>query len=217
MVRVKICGITNELDAQRAARAGAWALGFIFYKKSPRYISPFKAKKIIDSLPPFITPVGVFVNHNIGAMRDIISHCGLRAVQLHGQEDHHFAHRLRRYNVKIIKVFRVGENFDPKIVESFKVDAFLFDTYDPYNYGGTGKTFDWNVLKQIKSSTDVPIILSGGLNTQNVIEPVNVLKPYAVDVNSGVEESVGKKDHGKMKDFIDIVSYISGAKVKEHV
>ena len=217
MVLVKICGITNQLDAQRAARAGAWALGFIFYKKSPRYISPFKAKKIIDTLPPFITPVGVFVDHNAGAMRDIINHCGLRAVQLHGVEDHHFCHRLKAYNVKIIKVFRVGENFDPKIVESFKVDAFLFDTYDQYNYGGTGKTFDWNVLKQIKSSTDVPIILSGGLNTQNVIEPVNVLKPYAVDINSGVEESVGKKDHGKMKDFIDIVSYISGAKVKEHV
>ena len=83
--------------------------------------------------------------------------------------------------------------------------------------GGTGKTFDWNVLKQVKSSSEVPIILSGGLNTQNVIEPVNELKPYAVDVNSGVEESLGKKDHKKMKDFIDIVNYISGAKVKEHI
>ena len=82
MVRVKICGITSELDAQRASKAGAWAVGFIFYKKSPRFISPFKAKKIIDTLPPFITPVGVFVNHNAGAMRDIITHCGLRAVQL---------------------------------------------------------------------------------------------------------------------------------------
>ena len=86
MVRVKICGITNELDAQRAAKAGAWAIGFIFHKKSPRFISPFKAKKIIESLPPFITPVGVFVNHNAGAMRDIINHCGLRAVQLHGKK-----------------------------------------------------------------------------------------------------------------------------------
>src|ERR1035441_7051063 len=217
MVRVKICGITNEQDALRAAKAGAWAIGFIFHKKSPRFISPFKARKIIDTLPPFITPVGVFVNHNAGAMRDIINHCGLRAVQLHGEEDHHFAHRLKRYNVKIIKVFRVGENFDPKIVEPFKVDAFLFDTYDQYNYGGTGKTFDWNILKQIKSSSDVPIILSGGLNTQNVIDPVNDLKPYAVDVNSGVEESPGKKDPKKMKDFIDIVSYISGSKVKEHI
>ena len=172
MVRVKICGITSELDAQRAARAGAWALGFIFYKKSPRFISPFKAKKIIDSLPPFITPVGVFVNHKAGAVRDIITHCGLRAVQLHGDEDHHFCHRLKRYNVKIIKVFRVCEGFDPKVVENFKVDAFMFDTYDQYNFGGTGKTFDWKLLKQVKSANDVPIILSGGLNNQNVIEPV---------------------------------------------
>jgi phosphoribosylanthranilate isomerase len=217
MVRVKICGITSELDAQRAARAGAWALGFNFYKKSPRFISPFKAKKIMDVLPPFITSVGIFVNHNAGAMRDIITHCGLRAVQLHGDEDHHFCHRLKRYNVKIIKVFRVGEGFDPKVVENFKVDAFMFDTYDQYNFGGTGKTFDWNILKQVKSATDVPIILSGGLNSQNVIEPVNELKPYAVDVNSGVEESPGKKDPKKMKEFIDIVSYISGAKVKEHI
>jgi len=217
MVRVKICGITNEADALKAARLGAWALGFIFYKKSPRFISPFKAKKIIESLPPFITPVGVFVNNPAGAVRDIISHCGLRAVQLHGDEDHHFCHRLKRYNVKVIKVFRVGENFDPKVVEPFNVDAFLFDTFDQYNYGGSGKTFDWTLLKQIKSTRDIPLILSGGLNAQNVIEPVNELKPYAVDVNSGVEESPTKKDPKKMKDFIDIVSYISGAKVKEQV
>jgi len=217
MVRVKICGITNEIDALKAARIGAWALGFIFYKKSPRFISPFKAKQIIQRLPPFVTPVGVFVNHPAGAVRDIINHCGLRAVQLHGDEDHHFCHRLKSYNVKVIKVFRVGENFDPKIVEPFKVDAFLFDTFDPINYGGSGKTFDWNILKQVKSSYDVPIILSGGLNAQNVIEPVNELKPYAVDANSGVEESPGKKDHKKMKDFVDVVNYISGAKVKEHI
>ncbi|MDE2214256.1 MAG: phosphoribosylanthranilate isomerase [Candidatus Omnitrophica bacterium] len=216
MVRVKICGITNELDAQRAARAGAWAVGFIFYKKSPRFISPFKARKIIDTLPPFITPVGVFVNHKSGAIRDIISHCGLRAVQLHGEEDHHFCHRLKSQNLKVIKVFRVGGNFDLRTLDAFKVDAFMFDTYDGDNYGGTGKTFDWEVLKQVKASHDVPVILSGGLNAQNVIEPVNVLKPYAVDVNSGVEESPGKKDHRKMKDFIDIVTYISGAKVKDH-
>ena len=93
----------------------------------------------------------------------------------------------------------------------------MFDTYDQHNYGGTGKTFDWNVLKQIKAISEVPIILSGGLNNQNVIEPVNVLKPYAVDVNSGVEEAPGKKDQKKMKDFIDIVTYISCAKVKDHV
>ena len=214
MVRIKICGITNETDALKAARLGAWALGFVFYKKSPRFISPFKAKKIIEALPPFITPVGIFVNHNAGAMRDIIAHCGLHAVQLHGDEDHHFCHRLRRYNVKVIKTFRVGEGFNPKDVEPYKVDAYLFDAADKDAYGGTGKTFDWRVLTEIKSG-NVPIILSGGLNTQNVIEPVNGLKPYAVDVSSSVEESPGKKDGKKMKDFIDVVSYISGPNVKE--
>jgi phosphoribosylanthranilate isomerase len=215
MVRVKVCGITNEIDAQRAARAGAWAVGFIFYKESPRFISPFKAKKIIDTLPPFITPVGVFVNHRTGAVKDIIHHCGLRAVQLHGDEDKDFCRRMKSFNVKVIKAFRVNESFDASAVESFKADAYLFDSYDKSNYGGTGKTFDWNILKEIKSA-NVPVILSGGLNAQNVIDPVNVLKPYAVDVNSGVEESPGKKDGKKIKDFIDIVTYISGPNVKEH-
>ncbi|MEI7999254.1 MAG: phosphoribosylanthranilate isomerase [Candidatus Omnitrophota bacterium] len=214
MMRIKVCGITNEKDAIKAANLGAWALGFIFYKKSPRFISPFKAKKIIEQLPPFITPVGVFVNHNLGAVRDIIGHCGLKAVQLHGDEDHHFCHRLRRYQVKVIKAFRVGDDFTPSVVEPFKVDAYLFDTYSPDAFGGTGKNFDWSLLKDIKSA-NVPIILSGGLNSQNVIDPVNNLKPYAVDVNSGIEEAPGKKDHGKMKDFIDIVNYISGPKVRE--
>ena len=214
MVRIKVCGITNEKDALKAANLGAWALGFIFYKKSPRFISPYKAKKIIEQLPPFVTPVGVFVNHNLGAMRDIIGHCGLRVVQLHGDEDHHFCHRLRRYNVKVIKAFRVGEDFTPAIIEPYKVDAYLFDTLSQEAYGGTGKNFDWSLLKDIKSA-NVPIILSGGLNSQNVIEPVNHLKPYAVDVNSGVELAPGQKDHGKVKEFIDIVNYITGPKVKE--
>ncbi len=214
MVRIKICGITNEQDALKAARLGASALGFIFYKKSPRFISPFKAKKIMDELPPFVTPVGVFVNHNLGAMRDIINHTGIRVVQLHGDEDHHFCNRLKRYNVKVIKVFRVGESFDARQLADYKVDAFMFDTLDKDAFGGTGKTFDWRMLKELKSQ-NVPIILSGGLNSQNVFEPVNELRPYAVDVNSSVEEAPGKKDPKKVQQFIDIVSYISGPKVKE--
>lgn len=215
MTRVKICGMTNETDAAKAVRLGAWALGFIFYKKSPRFISPFKARKIIQALPPFVVPVGVFVDHPVGAVQDILHHCGLRVAQLHGGQDHHFCHRLKTQGFKVIKVFRVGENFDSKILEPFKVDAFLFDTLDPNNFGGSGKAFDWGLLGSIKSSISAPIILSGGLNTQNVIEAINALKPYAVDVASGVEEAPGKKDHKKMKDFIDIVGYISGPKVKE--
>ncbi|MBF0490729.1 MAG: phosphoribosylanthranilate isomerase [Candidatus Omnitrophica bacterium] len=214
MVRTKVCGITNEKDALKAANLGAWAVGFIFYKKSPRFISPFKAKKIIEQLPPFITPVGVFVNHNLGAMRDIISHTGIRVAQLHGDEDHHFCHRLKRYHVSIIKAFRVGPEFSVADVEPYKVDAYLFDTYSKDEFGGTGQTFDHNLLRDVKSF-NVPLILSGGLTSQNVIAPINEFRPYAVDVNSGVEESPGKKDHGKMKEFIDIVSYITGPKVKE--
>ena len=110
--------------------------------------------------------------------------------------------------------FRVGEDFTPAIIEPYKVDAYLFDTLSQEAYGGTGKNFDWSLLKDIKSA-NVPIILSGGLNSQNVIEPVNHLKPYAVDVNSGVELAPGQKDHGKVKEFIDIVNYITGPKVKE--
>lgn len=214
MARIKVCGITNEKDALKASSLGAWAVGFIFYKKSPRYISPFKAKKIIEKLPPFVTPVGVFVDHNTGAIKDIIGHTGIRVVQLHGDEDHHFCHRLRRYNVKVVKAFRVGADLDLSVVEPYKVDAFLFDTYSEEAKGGTGKTFDWKLLGQVKS-LNVPIILSGGLNSQNVIDPVNALRPYAVDVNSGVEESAGKKDAGKMKQFIDVVNYISGPNIKE--
>ena len=216
MVRIKICGITNREDALKAAGLGAWALGFNFYKKSPRFIAPAKAKKIIGDLPPFVTPVGIFVNQPLGAIRDIIEHCNLGAIQLHGDEDHHFCHRLRRYGAKVIKVFRVGPEFDLGILQDYHVDAFLFDTLSDDAVGGTGKTFDWSLLKEIKGQHK-PFILSGGLNPQNVIEPVNAMKPYAVDVASGVESAPGKKDHRLLKDFIDIVSYISGPNVKEHI
>jgi len=215
MVRIKICGITNREDALKAASLGAWALGFNFYKKSPRFIAPARAKKIMQDLPPFITNVGIFVNQPLGAIRDIIGHCNLGAVQLHGDEDHHFCHRLRRYGAKIIKVFRVGENFDPAILRDYNVDGFLFDAYNEGVYGGTGKTFDWTLLRDIKGQNK-PFILSGGLTSQNVIEPVNAMKPYAVDVASGVESEPGKKDHRLLKEFIDIVNYISGPNVKDH-
>lgn len=215
VVRVKICGVTNREDALKAANLGAWALGFNFYKKSPRYIAPAKAKKIIQELPPFVTPVGIFVNHPLGAIRDIVHHCPLGAVQLHGEEDHHFCHRLRRYGAKIIKVFKVGENFDLSQLKDYNVDAFLFDTLSPLAQGGTGKTFNWSLLKDVKGQHK-PFILSGGLNPQNVIEPVNEMKPYAVDVASGIESEPGQKDHRLMKDFIEIVAYVSGPKVKDH-
>ncbi len=214
MVRVKVCGLTNELDAGRAAKFGASALGFIFYKESPRFVSPFKARKIIETIPPFITTVGVFVDQPFGAVKDIIEHCGLGVVQLHGSEDPHFCQRIRRSKTKVIKVIRVGDSINISALKEYKVDAFLFDTADDTLHGGTGKTFNWKLLMEVKS-LNIPIILSGGLNNQNVIEPVNELKPYAVDVNSTIEETVGKKDPKKMKEFIDVVTYVSGPSVKE--
>ena len=134
--------------------------------------------------------------------------------QVHGDEDPQYCSRLKSYGVKVIKAFQVGPGFDLNILKTYKVDAFLFDAHSDQAYGGTGRTFDWSVLKEFKSQ-NIPFLVSGGLNPQNVIELVNNLKPYAVDAASGVESSPGIKDHRLLKDFIDIVHYISGPAVKE--
>jgi len=201
MTRVKICGITNKDDAFKAIKFGADALGFNFYKKSPRYVSPSRARNIISILPPFVSIVGVFVDEKVGAIRDIAGFCGLNVVQLHGDEDHHFCHRLKRYQVlRIIKGFRVTDAFDFEAAKKYDVDAYLFDAYQEGAFGGTGKVFNWELLKR----TDIhkPVILSGGLTPENVLEAVQTVKPFAVDVSSGVETSPGVKDHHKLQTFI---------------
>jgi phosphoribosylanthranilate isomerase len=204
MIRIKICGITRVEDAFTAVKAGADALGFVFYKKSPRYISPSKAKRIIDALPPFVSMTGVFVNEKQGAIVDIAGFLGLDAIQLHGDEDHHTCHRFKRYGLKIIKAFRVGDTFNFDAVREYKVNAHLFDAYDKDTFGGTGKNFRWELLAGNKSRA--PIILSGGLTPQNVSEAVRVVKPYAVDVSSGVEKSPGIKDPELIRSFIQNLS-----------
>ncbi len=203
MTRIKICGITNLEDAQLAVKCGAWALGFVFYRKSPRYISPSKVKKIIEQLPPFVTSVGVFVDPKEGALRDICRFTGIHTIQLHGDEDPNLCRRLA--NFKIIKAFRVDENFDLKKVKPYQVDAYLFDTYQDDAFGGTGKTFNWDVVGAY--TFDKPFILSGGLTAENVRAGIDKLKPFAVDVSSGVEASPGIKDHRKLKTFIDVVNF----------
>jgi phosphoribosylanthranilate isomerase len=202
MVRIKICGITNEHDALKATALGAWALGFIFYKKSPRYVGAYKARKIISLLPPFVTPVGVFVNQKEGAIKDIARFCGLRALQFHGEETPEFCQRFRDY--KVIKAFRVGKDFDPLLPKQFSVAAYLFDTYEEGNYGGTGKPFPWKLIKQGKDY-NVPLILSGGLTAENVRAAIEEVRPYAVDVNSGVEQAPGVKSERLLKEFISQV------------
>ncbi len=195
--RVKICGITSIEDAQMALNAGASALGFIFDKKSPRYVSPSKVRPIIEALPPFVTPVGVFVNGSEHAVRDICRLARIATVQFHGEESPGYCKRFKHF--KIIKAFRVNDFFDFKSVLQYKVDAYLFDTFSEAAAGGTGKTFNWDLLKNHKF--DKPVILSGGLNPENVRQAVDTLAPYAVDVSSGVEKSPGVKGYQLVQAF----------------
>ena len=190
MIKIKMCGITNSDDARAAVHSGAWALGFVFYKKSPRYISPSRAKKIIAALPPFVVPVGVFVNQKEGALKDIASFCGLSTLQLHGDETPQYCGRLKDY--KVIKAFRVGAGFEAATARRYAVSAYLFDTYQEDAFGGSGKAFNWGLIQGEKF--DAPVILSGGLHAGNVAEAISAVGPYAVDVSSGVESAPGKKD-----------------------
>jgi len=206
MIKVKICGITNSEDAKRAADLGAWALGFIFYKKSPRCIGAYKARKIIDSLPPFVTPVGVFVNQKEGAVKEIAQFCGLQTLQFHGDETPDFCRRFSAY--KIIKAFRVSESFDFETLAGFKNYSFLCDAYQAGKVGGTGKTFNWSLTPKFKKYGQ-PIILSGGLNPQNLAQAVAEVQPYAVDVSSGVEEAPGKKSERLLNEFFQKVNSLS--------
>ena len=200
MIRIKICGITNKEDALKAVALGAWAIGFVFHKESPRYIGPYKAKRIIESLPPFITPVGVFVNQKEGAIKDIAEFCSLGALQFHGDESPEFCRRFKNY--RTIKAFRLRNDFNFETTPSYKTSALLLDSYQEDKHGGTGKTWDWALLKKVKHY-GAPIILSGGLNAKNIKQAIEEVRPFAVDVSSGVEESPGKKNERLLKEFFD--------------
>ncbi|MCM8779102.1 MAG: phosphoribosylanthranilate isomerase [Candidatus Omnitrophica bacterium] len=204
MVRIKICGITNAEDAQIAVNLGAHALGFVF-AKSPRKISPEKAQEIIIKLPPFIFSVGVFVNEEAEKIKQIIELCKLNALQLHGEESPKFCQEFRT-RVKVIKAFRIKDERDLQVLLRYDVDAYLLDAFSPTVYGGTGKTFDWDLaIKAKKILRNRPLILSGGLNPQNVKGAIEKVKPYAVDVSSGLEKSPGKKDKVLLEKFIQSV------------
>ena len=199
-IKIKICGITNLEDALVAANSGADALGFIFVKDSKRYIEPETARDIISKLPPFITKVGVFVNSNLNEIVEIKEKTHIDIAQLHGDETIEFC---RSIPFRTIKVIRVKDRSNIELVAQYPDQDILFDTYSDKEYGGTGTTFDWTVLKDLSLSKKV--ILSGGLNSDNVAEAVKVVVPYAVDVSSGVEARPGKKDHNKIKRFIEAI------------
>lgn len=189
MVKVKICGITNLEDALEAVAHGADALGFVFFKKSPRYISPINAKAIIKNLPPFIASVGVFVNEDKKNIEKIAAQTGINIIQLHGDERPQACRLLR----PIIKAFRVKslECLEPLSKYKDKVSAFLLDTYTPEIFGGTGQIFNWNIAVEAKQFGR--IILAGGLTPENIEQAIRWVHPYAVDVSSGVEEKKAKK------------------------
>ena len=197
-VRVKICGMTSAQDALHAAECGADAVGFIFHKKSPRFITPREAKVIAAELPPFVLRVGVFVNETVERIHKIADNCGLDIVQLHGIETPAFCNRIRK---KVIKVFRVQDAESLASLAQFKVDGFLLDTFKDGQFGGTGQVFDWALVKQAKKFGTV--IVAGGLNSSNIAEAIEKSRPYAVDVCSGVEKKPGIKDLKKVQEFIE--------------
>jgi phosphoribosylanthranilate isomerase len=189
------------MDALRAVELGADALGFIFYSGSPRYIPPEKAAEIIRRLPPFVAAVGVFVDATAQEIGSAVRTCCLSAVQLHGREGPAFC---REMPVKVIKGFRVKGNRLPPGISRFAVDALLLDTFRAGVHGGTGEVFDWEVAR--RAGRYGKIILAGGLNPGNVREAVRTVRPFAVDVSSGVEAAPGKKDPALLRDFFRQVS-----------
>jgi phosphoribosylanthranilate isomerase len=201
MTFIKICGITNIDDALAAVAVGADALGFNFYKPSPRYTTPQSARKIIEQLPPSVLTVGVFVNEE--AATEIATEAGVTALQLHGDELPGYCRKLAadRY---VIKTLTVSDDFNIDMIKSYDVEAIMLDTRDNKLRGGTGRTFDWSIARQV--SQIVPkLFLAGGLSPENVEEAVATVRPYAVDACSALEDRPGKKNQQRMRAFIETV------------
>jgi len=203
-VKVKICGITNYKDAEAACRYGADALGFVF-AKSPRRITPDKAKGIIKKLPPHVAAVGVFVDEDKQKVLKIARDCRLDCLQLHGNESPGYCKELKKC-YKIIKAVRLNGKESLKRLKGYDVDAFLLDSYVKGKPGGTGKKSDWVLAveaNKLGRRARAPVILAGGLGPANIEDAVRRVKPYAVDVSSGIEIGPGRKNHGLMKKFIE--------------
>jgi phosphoribosylanthranilate isomerase len=195
--RVKICGITNPGDAHHAVACGADALGFVFFPGSPRYVAPDMARRIIAELPPLVTVVGLFVNETPGRIRETVEFCGLNTVQLHGDET---PDQCSYPPWRVIKALRLKQQMPAEVFSAFKVAALLLDAYIPDRFGGTGHLCDWAQAALVAARHRV--ILAGGLSFENVAEAVRQVRPFAVDVSSGVEKQPGVKDPEKVARFV---------------
>jgi phosphoribosylanthranilate isomerase len=208
--KVKICGITNAEDAMAAVEAGADALGFVFYRKSPRYIEPGLARQIVMSLPPLVIPVGVFVDEDQHLVRSLMDDCGLAVAQLHGTESAIYCKELGR---TVLKALRVKDRSTFLALAEFGgragVRGFILDAFSNEAYGGTGQVIDWQLASEAAKAAKV--LLAGGLTPDNVEKAILAVRPYGVDVSSGVEQSPGRKDHEKVRAFIRAVRVVSAS------
>ena len=203
MTLVKICGITNLDDALEAVAAGADALGFNFYPRSPRYITPEAARAIIDRLsevgPPDLLTVGVFVNESADAIKKVAGVARVSALQLHGDESPEYCKALKDYY--LIKVFSTRDEFAPEMVLKYDVQAVMLDAVDEKVFGGTGKLSNWSAAKKTRELFP-KLFLAGGLSAENVAEAINQVKPYAVDACSRLERAPGRKDNNRVRAFV---------------
>jgi phosphoribosylanthranilate isomerase len=205
VTQIKICGITNEEDALCAAKLGAAALGFIFYPPSGRYVSPEQARQIINILPKSLVKVGVFVNESAVEVKRIVEYCGLDFVQLHGDESPEYCSQFPI--AQVIKAVELKNENDLSHALGYDVAAILVDSRHAGLYGGTGKKANWELACRIKNKK--LLILSGGLNGENIKEAIEKIAPHALDINSGVEKSPGKKDHIKLARLFDVVRKVN--------
>lgn len=205
--RVKVCGTTQGVDAELACQLGVDALGFIFYKKSPRYIDVADAASIIRQLPLFVDKVGVFVNSSLSELEAAVK-TGLSIIQLHGDETPQDCAAIQQEfpHCHIIKAFRVGEESSADMFEPYNdcVACFLLDTYVKGAKGGTGESFDWTVIKKLDLKK--PFLLAGGLSPENIELAIHHVRPYGLDVNSGVEVEPGVKDHRRLRELMQLVA-----------
>ena len=199
--QVKICGITNVADALMAAAAGADLLGLMFYDGSPRRLTLAQAAEISRALPPFVLRVGVFVDPDEALVTRAIAECGLSLLQFHGDEASDFC---TQFGVMSVKALRVRDAESLQTLENFHTDAFLLDAHSQAGLGGTGEKFNWDLAVEAQKFGK-PIFLAGGLTPENVADAVRRVRPFAVDVSSGVESAPGKKDEAKVRSFIAAV------------